>query len=152
MILSNQARCKLCGDTPFSSHRHDFRSCECGEISVDGGTAYIRRLAKDLSNIEDMSIDLPDEACKVAIEAADASLENGDSAGSLSVVIISALGAHGITYVCPADDEGRDKVLRAVDEGSAWAIENGRNGFGALCAVARYVRDAGGSWAVPVDA
>ena len=68
MILSNQARCKLCDDTPFSRHRHDFQSCRCGEIAVDGGTEYIRRLAKDMSNLDDMSIVVPDEAGRAAIE------------------------------------------------------------------------------------
>ena len=42
-ILVNKARCKLCGDVVESKHRHDFRSCSCGAMSVDGGREYIRR-------------------------------------------------------------------------------------------------------------
>lgn len=56
MIIRNSARCKLCGDHIESTHRHDFRSCKCGEIFVDGGKAYLRRGAKDLNSIEDTSI------------------------------------------------------------------------------------------------
>ncbi len=31
-------RCKHCGDTIESKHRHDFRSCSCKSVAVDGGT------------------------------------------------------------------------------------------------------------------
>lgn len=53
-IIHNRAKCKLCGDVIESKHRHDFVSCKCGEIFVDGGHDYIRRGAKDMSNIIDM--------------------------------------------------------------------------------------------------
>lgn len=52
-ILRNAAKCRLCGDEIESKHRHDFRRCACGEISVDGGTWYVHWSAKDLSNIID---------------------------------------------------------------------------------------------------
>lgn len=55
-IIRNSAKCKLCGDEIESVHRHDFKSCSCGEIFVDGGKSYIRRGAKDLNNIIDTSI------------------------------------------------------------------------------------------------
>jgi hypothetical protein len=42
-VLENKARCRLCGDVVESTHRHDFRSCSCGAMSVDGGHAYVRR-------------------------------------------------------------------------------------------------------------
>ena len=153
MILSNQVRCNKCGDEPFSAHRHDFKSCECGAVSVDGGMDYLRRVG-DFADATDMSIEIPDEAGRAAIAAANQGLEDAVTPGSLSVLVITALGEHGVSYAWPVDDENeaRDKVFRAVDEASAWAITNGRNGLGVLCAIARYVRDAGGSWVVPVDA
>ena len=55
-IRLNRAKCKLCGDIIQSTHRNDFKSCKCGEISVDGGSWYTRRCAKDLNNIEEMSV------------------------------------------------------------------------------------------------
>lgn len=46
----NRAKCRLCGDVIISTHRHDFVSCSCGEISVDGGGAYNRASARDFAN------------------------------------------------------------------------------------------------------
>lgn len=54
MILRNAARCKKCGVVVESKHRHDFASCECGAIFVDGGTDYIRR-GGDPASIEELS-------------------------------------------------------------------------------------------------
>lgn len=38
----NGATCRLCWDKIVSTHRHDFVTCSCGAISVDGGDAYYR--------------------------------------------------------------------------------------------------------------
>jgi len=43
MILRNSARCPKCGDNPESVNRHDYKSCKCGAIAVDGGFDYLRR-------------------------------------------------------------------------------------------------------------
>ena len=42
-IVRNRIRCNLCGDIIESNYRHDFRSCRCGAVCVDGGKDYIRR-------------------------------------------------------------------------------------------------------------
>lgn len=55
VVVVNKAQCKLCGDVVESVHQHDFKWCKCGEIAVDGGKAYIKRAAKDLSNIIELS-------------------------------------------------------------------------------------------------
>jgi hypothetical protein len=44
-IKTNKARCRLCGD----------RRCRCGEIAVDGGRSYLRRLAGNFANLEELS-------------------------------------------------------------------------------------------------
>jgi hypothetical protein len=67
MILSNQVKCNACGDTPFSRHRHDFVSCKCGKISVDGGMDYLRR-SGDVHNYIDMSIDMDNDLFKIICE------------------------------------------------------------------------------------
>ena len=41
-ILRNAAQCARCGTVIESRHRHDFVSCPCGAIFVDGGRDYIR--------------------------------------------------------------------------------------------------------------
>lgn len=42
MIIRNAAQCAKCGDIIESKHRHDFVSCSCESIFIDGGTDYIR--------------------------------------------------------------------------------------------------------------
>ena len=54
-IKVNKAKCKLCGDIIESTHVHDFVTCSCGEISVDGGKYYLKRCAKNLDNIIELS-------------------------------------------------------------------------------------------------
>lgn len=39
--MRNRAKCKLCEDVIESKHRHDYITCSCGEISVDGGNDYM---------------------------------------------------------------------------------------------------------------
>lgn len=36
--------CRTCLDLIQSMHRHDFVTCSCGAISVDGGSDYTRIL------------------------------------------------------------------------------------------------------------
>jgi hypothetical protein len=47
IIKCNRIRCRHCGDIIESTHRHDFRSCKCGKVAVDGGTDYLRRVFPD---------------------------------------------------------------------------------------------------------
>lgn len=39
----NRAQCLRCGEVLESLHRHDFRTCSCGNLSVDGGEDYLKR-------------------------------------------------------------------------------------------------------------
>lgn len=55
LILRNAAQCRKCGDLIESKYRHDFVRCSCGEIAVDGGHEYLRRMG-NASDIIDMSI------------------------------------------------------------------------------------------------
>lgn len=42
-MLRNIAKCNKCGSVIESKTRHDYQSCKCGAIAVDGGKDYIRR-------------------------------------------------------------------------------------------------------------
>lgn len=42
-IITNKIRCKKCGDIIESKHRHDFVTCKCGAVSVDGDHDYLKR-------------------------------------------------------------------------------------------------------------
>lgn len=48
--MKNRAKCKLCQDIIESFHRHDYVTCKCGEISVDGGLDYFKCGAKEWKN------------------------------------------------------------------------------------------------------
>jgi hypothetical protein len=72
MIVQNAVNCLSCGDLIVSKHRHDFVTCTCGAISVDGGQEYLRRVG-DFANAVDLSWSLSDElyrACADAVEEA----------------------------------------------------------------------------------
>jgi hypothetical protein len=49
--MKNRARCKKCNDIIESKFRHDFVSCKCGAIFVDGGNDYFR-YGGDLESFE----------------------------------------------------------------------------------------------------
>jgi tRNA(Ile2) C34 agmatinyltransferase TiaS len=55
VVVTNKAQCRLCGDILTSTSNHDYQRCTCGEIAVDGGQSYIKRSAKDLNNIIELS-------------------------------------------------------------------------------------------------
>lgn len=55
VVVRNQCQCRQCSDIIESRHRHDFVRCRCGAIFTDGGKEYIRRGAKELDDIIDMS-------------------------------------------------------------------------------------------------
>jgi hypothetical protein len=40
----SRIQCKKCGDVVESKHRHDFRSCSCRSVHLDGGLDYQRCL------------------------------------------------------------------------------------------------------------
>ena len=55
IIKRNSAECLKCGDKIESRHVHDFVSCSCGNIGVDGGSHYLRRIGT-LDNYKETSI------------------------------------------------------------------------------------------------
>lgn len=64
-IWANQAKCLRCGDVVRSRNRHDFVSCSCGNLAVDGGSFYAKRLVRDgwdsIENQNEMYDDVSDE-------------------------------------------------------------------------------------------
>lgn len=55
-LIKNKARCRKCGDIIESTYRHDYVSCKCGEISVDGGLDYRKIRFNDEENFINESI------------------------------------------------------------------------------------------------
>ncbi len=60
-IAKNRAGCMTCGDVIESVHVHDFKTCSCGDLSVDGGSHYMRRAGK-MSEIVELHFDADLEA------------------------------------------------------------------------------------------
>lgn len=60
IITYNAIKCKKCGDIIESKHVHDYVTCKCGAVSVDGGHEYLRRRYPGDTHykdyIEDLSI------------------------------------------------------------------------------------------------
>jgi|TARA_Y100000310_G_C20704127_1_gene833252 hypothetical protein len=57
-IIQNEVFCYECETNIFSRHRHDFVTCKCGNISVDGGMDYLRRVGGEKPYAEwSMSMD-----------------------------------------------------------------------------------------------
>jgi hypothetical protein len=54
-IILNMARCNSCQNIVISASVHDFRTCKCGAISVDGGREYLKRCG-NISNIVELSV------------------------------------------------------------------------------------------------
>lgn len=55
-ILRNSAKCLKCNTQAISSHRDDFRTCQCGGIFVDGGKDYVRHGYSDPATYVDTSL------------------------------------------------------------------------------------------------
>ncbi len=55
-LKRNRAICLGCLDIIESKHRHDFVSCTCGKLSVDGGLDYARRVSESKDGWEDLSV------------------------------------------------------------------------------------------------
>jgi hypothetical protein len=45
-------QCKKCLETIESKHRHDFKSCLCNAVGIDGGISEGNRIIGNLSDIE----------------------------------------------------------------------------------------------------
>ena len=50
-LIKNKWKCLYCNNVIESKHQHDFTTCKCGAMSIDGGTSYIR-LVGDLDMMQ----------------------------------------------------------------------------------------------------
>lgn len=63
--MRNRAKCKICRQIIESKTVHDYVTCPCGEISIDGGPGYLRCIAKDFYNF--LRIDEDDNEIEVRL-------------------------------------------------------------------------------------
>jgi hypothetical protein len=114
MIVQNQVRCHKCGDEPYSASGHDFKSCKCGNIAVDGGMNYLRRVGNGISDrsYTDLSYEISDAAiadCKEAVKWAE---ETGRNELGTALAVIRALRKHGLLVI-----SGDGKYSDVVSDG-----------------------------------
>ncbi len=74
--MRNRAKCKLCNDIIESHHQHDYVSCSCKEIAVDGGSEAFRCLAGNWSNFLRIADDGSEIEIKVQEENQDPKEDN----------------------------------------------------------------------------
>jgi hypothetical protein len=62
--MRNRIRCRKCGDIIESKTRHDYVTCKCGAVAVDGGSSYMSALGNpaDMEELEEWPKD-PKDMC-----------------------------------------------------------------------------------------
>lgn len=53
-LTRNAAKCLLCGDVIESKSVHNYVTCSCGNVSVDGGLDYAKRCFKEYNTWEEL--------------------------------------------------------------------------------------------------
>lgn len=97
MIVQNAVVCNLCDDFIVSKHRHDFVTCTCGAISVDGGQAYLRRRGSSIAEgtYTDHSWELSDELYKACAEAVEEAIDNNRNKFGIANAVMRKLREAG---------------------------------------------------------
>ena len=97
MIIQNAVTCMGCGDFIVSKHRHDFVTCTCGAISVDGGQAYLRRVGSSLAEgtYTDHSWELSDELYKACAEAVEEAIDTNRNKFGIANAVMRKLREAG---------------------------------------------------------
>ena len=137
-IIQNEAECKKCNDIIWSAYTHDFKSCSCGAIAVDGGMSYIKRSGNP-EDIEDRSLSADKDQlinCTERVEK----LLNIDFAEDIDIAIEVAMNYGIKNHETHWLDWNSEKCVEAVK----WGKDTGRNSFGIVLAVIRALRDTGG--------
>lgn len=95
-IVSNQVECLKCGDTPYSTHRHDFRYCKCGSVAVDGGQEYLRRVG-NIGGYKELSIRMEETHLVKLVEAVQWAETNGRNEVGIVYAVLRAIRDCGLT-------------------------------------------------------
>ena len=92
MIIQNAVTCLGCGDFIVSKHRHDFVTCTCGSISVDGGQAYLRRVGSlTPGSYVDESWELPDDLYRQCADAVEEAIDTNRNKFGIANAVLRRL-------------------------------------------------------------
>lgn len=97
-ILSNQVKCKSCGDSIYSMSKHHQVDCSCGAITIDGGMDYLRRLGDSDGYIE-QSITLDYDLVMSMIDLAEWAVTTGRNPLGIVCAISRAIRDSGYKIV-----------------------------------------------------
>lgn len=95
IIISNQVECLLCGDKPFSAHHHDFKSCKCGNVAVDGGADYLKRTGKR-ETWKELSIVIAEDSLNNILDTAQEMVDTGRNTRGVVYGILRQLHDEGL--------------------------------------------------------
>lgn len=131
-IVQNEAKCLKCGDIIFSRHTHDFVTCSCGNVSVDGGLSYLKR-CWTTQEFEERSLSTDLEQIKNCINL----IENCKSDGAKLENFVD------IVYDLYGTNHNNPEVYEKLEDAASWAVSNNRNAAGIVFAVIRAMRNNG---------
>jgi|GEM_PF-939951 len=95
MIVQNAVICNKCNDFIFSMNRHDFVKCNCGNIAVDGGQDYLRRVGYGINEgYTNLSWSLNDAIYWECVDAAKQAEDTGRNAHGIANAVMRALRRH----------------------------------------------------------
>jgi len=125
MIIQNAVTCLGCGDFIVSKHRHDFVTCTCGAISVDGGQAYLRRVGSSLvdGTYTDHSWELSDELYKACAEAVEEAMDTNRNKFGIANAVMRKLREAGRIVAeheqrIVAENKNLDEIMVEEADGS----------------------------------
>lgn len=110
MIIQNAVSCLACGDFIVSKHRHDFVTCTCGAISVDGGQEYLRRVG-DFTNAIDHSWALPTELYRQCADAVEEAIDTNRNKFGIANAVMRRLRSSACIVA-----EGEQRIIGTNNE------------------------------------
>ena len=134
IIIQNEAKCTKCGDIIWSGHTHDYKTCKCGAISVDGGMSYIKRGYKEVGDIEERSLATNKSDMLECIEAVQTLLADKEDEHEVALAVAKRYKENPKVYWSL---DVRSDCIEAVKRNK----DTGRNSFGIVLAVIRALRD-----------
>ena len=112
MIVQNAVICNKCDDYIFSAGRHSFVTCSCGNISVDGGQEYVRRVGNGITDrsYTDLSWSIEDDIYNDCAAVVEEALATGRNKFGIANAVLRALRARDRVIA-----EGEQRIIAYND-------------------------------------
>ncbi len=135
MIIVNQVICNICLDRPYSATRHDFKSCGCGNVAVDGGQEYTKRVFNSRS-YEDISIFLYKEKLYDGFKILRDNVIDYD----IIEKVLQSFIDNGVEF---SVSEFPEPIIKLIVDTTIESKKSGRNTYGLILSIIRNIRDFG---------